>query len=429
MSDAPFPRMLFVRQHLPDRRLPDVAGEVLRQMASSRIVGHLRAGARVAVGVGSRGIHDNAVVTGAVVRYLKERGLKPFIFPAMGSHGAATAQGQADVLARYGISEPTMGCPVVSQLEVVPLGRTPDGIETFMDREAFESDGVLLVNRVKWHTAFSGKLESGLMKMMAIGLGKFAGAQRYHVYAYKLGLEHVIRSVGRRVLKSGKVLGGVAICEDAHHHTGKIDVLRAEEMERREEEDLALVKSWMARIPTDLDILVIDEIGKDVSGGGMDGKIVNRNPLATFNPYPDQAKIERIFVRGLSAVTHGNGIGLGLADVVTDRLVAAVDWRPTYANAFTSLFTATIQTPAHFPTDRECLQRLLPTVGRIDLRDVTIGWIHNSLELGVLGVSEQLRPVVERNPQLEILGPPCELEFDPDGNLVDLLGAHAHRAV
>ena len=172
----------------------------------------------------------------AVVDFWKDAGMRPFIFPAMGSHGAATAEGQAEVLAHYGITEATMGCPIVSQLEVVSLGKTADGIEAFMDRSAHSSDGVMLVGRVKWHTDFAGKIESGLFKMMAIGLGKFAGAQRYHAYAYRLGLEHVIRSVGRQVLKSGKILGGLAILEDANHNTGKLEAVPVEIMEQREEE-------------------------------------------------------------------------------------------------------------------------------------------------------------------------------------------------
>ncbi len=226
--------------------------------------------------------------------------MRPFIFPAMGSHGAATAEGQADVLAHYGIIEATMGCPVVSSLEVVSLGRTPDGIEAFMDRNAFESDGVMLVGRVKWHTDFAGKIESGLFKMMAIGLGKFAGAQRYHTYAYKLGLEHVICSIGRQVLASGKILGGLAILEDAHHSTAQVTAVPVEVMEQKEEELLRLVKSWMGRIPLDLDVLILDEIGKNISGAGMDTKVVNRGVYGEYNPWPGAPRIERIFIRGLS---------------------------------------------------------------------------------------------------------------------------------
>ena len=260
-----FPRLLVVRQKFPDRKIADVAGTVRAQLAASNFTARLKPGARVAIGVGSRGIHNIATIVHNVVQYWKEQGMQPLLFPAMGSHGAANAAGQAEVLASYGITEATMGCPLISQLEVVSLGKTSDGIEAFMDQVAYDSDGVMLVGRVKWHTDFAGTIESGLFKMMAIGLGKFAGAQRYHAYAYRLGLEHVVRSVGRQVLQSGKILGGLAILEDAYHNTAKIDAVPVEVMEAREEENLALVKSWMAKIPMDLDILIMDEIGKNIS--------------------------------------------------------------------------------------------------------------------------------------------------------------------
>src|SRR5436190_16160430 len=214
-----FPRLMLVHQKDPDRRIPDVAAEVRKQLAASGFAARVKPGARIAIGVGSRGIHNIATIVRSAVAYWKDQGMRPFLFPAMGSHGAATAAGQADVLAHYGITESSMGCPLVSQLEVVSLGKTAEGIEAFMDKSAYEADGVMLVGRVKWHTDFAGQIESGLFKMMAIGLGKFAGAQRYHAYAYSLGLEQVIRSIGRQVLASGKILGGLAILEDAHHHT------------------------------------------------------------------------------------------------------------------------------------------------------------------------------------------------------------------
>ena len=420
--------MFVVRQNFPDRRIHDVAGEVKKQLASSPFASRLKPGARVAIGVGSRGIHNIATIAREVVDYWKSQGMQPFIFPAMGSHGAATAEGQADVLAHYGIIEETMGCPVVSSLEVVSVGKTPDGIETFMDRNAFESDGVMLVGRVKWHTDFAGKIESGLFKMMAIGLGKFAGAQHYHTYAYKLGLEHVIRSVGRQVLKSGKILGGLAILEDAYHNTAKLDAVPVEVMEQREEENLALVKSWMGKIPMDLDILILDEIGKNISGAGMDTKVVNRSVHGAYNPWPDPPKFERIFVRDLSDLSYSNGVGLGMADVVTDRLVNRIDWKPTRINSLTASTPAAIRTPMHFPTDRECLERIMPTVGKLDLRDVTFGWIRNTMELAVLGLSENLRPEIEKNPMLEILGPARPMEFDKDGNVVDVLAEQMQPA-
>jgi hypothetical protein len=412
-----FPRLLVVRQKFPDRKIADVAGTVRAQLAASNFTSRLKPGARVAIGVGSRGIHNIATIVYHVVQYWKEQGMRPLLFPAMGSHGAANAAGQAEVLASYGITEATMGCPLISQLEVVSLGKTSDGIEAFMDKVAYESDGVMLVGRVKWHTDFAGTIESGLFKMMAIGLGKFAGAQRYHAYAYRLGLEHVVRSVGRQVLKSGKILGGLAILEDAYHNTAKLDAVPVEAMEAREEENLALVKSWMGRIPMDLDILIMDEIGKNISGAGMDTKVANRGVQGEYNPWPNTPKFQRIFVRNLSEHTYNSAVGLGMADVVTDRLVKRIDWAPTWINSLTANTPAAIRTPIHFPTDRECLERIAPTVGRLSMDEVTYGWIRNTMELTRLAVSENVRSEVEQNPMLEIEAT-IDLEFDTTGNLI-----------
>ena len=412
-----FPRLLVVRQKFPDRKIADVAAAVRAQLAASGFAGRLKPGSRVAIGVGSRGIHNIATIVHNVVQYWKEQGMQPLLFPAMGSHGAANAAGQAEVLASYGITESSMGCPLISQLEVVSLGKTADGIEAFMDKAAYESDGVMLVGRVKWHTDFAGKIESGLFKMMAIGLGKFAGAQRYHAYAYRLGLEHVVRSVGRQVLKSGKILGGLAILEDAYHNTAKVDAVPVEAMEAREEDNLALVKSWMAKIPMDLDILIMDEIGKNISGAGMDTKVANRGVQGEYNPWPNTPKFQRIFVRNLSEHTYNSAVGMGMADVVTERLVKRINWEPTWINSLTANTPAAIRTPIHFRTDRECLERIAPTVGRLALDEVTYGWIRNTMELTRLALSENVRAEVEKNPILQIEGT-IEVEFDTAGNLI-----------
>jgi hypothetical protein len=416
-----FPRILLVRQHFPDRSVKDIPGEVNQQLTSAGFASRLKPGGRVAIGVGSRGIANLATIVRSVVDYWKSQSIEPVIFPAMGSHGAATAEGQADVLAHYGIHEATMGCPIVSALDVVPLGRTPEGIETFMDRNAFESDGVMLVNRVKWHTDFAGKIESGLYKMMAIGLGKFAGAQQYHTFAYKLGLEQVIRTVGRQVLKSEKILGGLAIVEDARHNTAQLTPVPVDQMEQKEQELLALAKSWMGRIPVDaLDILILDEIGKNISGAGMDTKVINRSIFAEYNPWSSAPHVERLFVRDLSELTYGNGVGIGLADVITDRLLNKIDWIPTHINSLTASTPTAIRTPIHFPSDLECLEKIAPTVGKFDSKDLTIGWIRNSLELGLLAFSENLLPEIRRHSELEVLGPARELQFGADGNLTKL---------
>jgi len=420
------PRLLLVRQKFPDRRIPDVAAEVRRQLSAAGFAARVAPGSRVAIGVGSRGIQNIATIVRSVVQYWKDAGIEPFLFPAMGSHGAASAAGQADVLAHYGITESGMGCPIVSQLEVISLGKTADGIEAFMDRKAYESGGVMLVGRVKWHTDFAGKMESGLFKMMAIGLGKFAGAQRYHAYAYRLGLEHVIRSVGRQVLSSGKILGGLAILEDANHHTARLDAVPVEEMEAREEANLVLVKSWMARLPMDADLLILDEIGKNISGAGMDTKVVNRGVNGEYNPWPGP-RFQRIFVRDLSELTYNSAVGMGMADVVTDRLVDRINWEPTWINSLTANTPACIRTPAHFPTDREAIERFAPTVGKIDLREVTYAWIRNTMELGRMALSENLRGEIEKNPGLEIESA-IDFEFDGESNLVSPFAPVAETA-
>ncbi len=412
------PRLLLARQHFPDHSIADIPGEICRRLSDAQFASRLRPGSRVGIAVGSRGIANIALIVRTVVGYWKQQGMRPFIFPAMGSHGAATAEGQASVLAHYGITEEGVGAPVVSQLDVVSLGKTDDGIEAFMDRQAFESDGVFLIGRTKWHTDFAGKIESGLFKMMAIGLGKFAGAKRYHTYGYTLGLERVVRTVGRQVIASGKILGGLAILEDANHNTARLDAVPVEVMEQREEENLVLARSWMPRVPVPhTDILIVDEVGKTISGSGMDTKIINRNVAGHYNPWPDTPIIERIYLRGVSPLSYGNAVGFGLADMVPDRLLDAIDWTPTRINALTASGFAAIKIPAHYPSDRQCLETMATTVGRLDTAEVEIVWIRNTMELGRLVMSETLLPAMRQNPQLELLSEPFETEFDEEGNL------------
>ena len=414
-----FPRLVMVRQHFADRKIADIPGTICQELSKSKFGAHLFPGSNIAIGVGSRGIANIATIVYSIVAFWKEKGMQPFIFPAMGSHGAATAEGQADVLAHYGITEQAMGSPIRSSLEVVSLGETSEGIPVFMDKHAHSADAVMLVGRVKWHTDFAGKIESGLFKMMAIGLGKFAGAQLYHSHAYKLGLEHVIRTVGRQVLTSGKILGGLAILEDPNHNTAQLTAVPVAGMEQKEEELLALVKSWMGRIPCDLDLLILNEIGKNISGAGMDTKVVNRSVQAEYNLWPDTPRIERIFVRDLSSHSYGNAAGVGLADIISDRLLQKIDWKPTWINALTASTPTACRIPIHYPTDRECLEAILPTVGKTDKSKITVGWLRNSLELNLIELSENLLPQIKNNPELEIIGPAHEMEFDDQGNLVN----------
>ncbi len=414
------PRFVLAQQSFPDRTIANIPQHIRAELSNSDFLLRVPKNPRIAIGVGSRGISNISTIVKEVVGFWKEHGAKPFIFPAMGSHGAATAEGQADVLAHYGIHEATMGVPVVSSLDVVPLGVTPDGIETFMDKNAYESDGVFLVSRIKWHTDFSGALESGLFKMMAIGLGKFAGARQYHTFAYRIGLEEMIRSVGVRVFASGKVLGGLAIQEGAHHETAGLVAVSSSQglqaMMAQEEKLLREVKSWKANLPApDIDVLIVDEIGKNISGAGMDTKVINRSVNGDYNPYPELPIIRRIYARAISDLSYHSGVGLGMADVVHDRLVNDIDWNPTYINSLTASTPACIRTPIHFPSDHEALSNIARTVGKIDLAAVTYCRIRNTMELVNLAVSENLIPSLASN--VSVVSEPFEVSFDANGDL------------
>lgn len=415
-------KLVPIRQAFPDRALPDVGAAVREQMESADWVRGIAAGSRIAVGVGSRGIRNMDAIAKAVVDSLKAAGAEPFLIPVMGSHGAATAEGQAAVLAKYGIDERSMGAPVVSSLDVVQVGTTPEGITVSMDRNAYESDGIVLCGRVKWHTDFEGALESGIHKMMAIGLGKWEGARRYHSWALRIGMEQVIRSVGAMVLGTGKMLGGMAILEDARHSTAQVRALGADGLAEQEEELLRLVKSWKPNLPAaEIDLLIVDEIGKNISGAGMDTKVVNRGGPQGPNSWRGVPTVHRIYLRDLTSNSYGNAIGMGMADMAHDRLVGQVDHQATWVNALTSSVTQPGFTPLHYPTDRECIERVLPTCGKIDTGECTIAWIRNTLELSDMLVSENLLPELASNPAIRVVGAAAPLPFDDAGQLAGLL--------
>jgi hypothetical protein len=410
--------MVPVRQRLTRRKLDDIAGAVRREIAS--VEWKLAPGARVAIGVGSRGILNLAEIVRAAVGAFRAAGFRPFVFPAMGSHGAATAAGQAKVLAHYGVDEAGMGCPVESSFDVISLGRTADGIETFAGKDAWESDGIFLINRVKWHTSFEGSIESGVAKMLAIGLGKIEAARTCHGHARSLGMTNVIRSVAARLIKTGKILGGLAVLEDACHDTAQVTALVAADMIEREVELLSLTKSWMGKIPVPaLDILIVDEIGKNISGTGMDLKVVNRGVHGQYNLWPNTPAVQRIFIRSLSELSYGNGVGIGLADVIHDRVLERIDVNAGRINAMTSGSLAAVRTPLHFASDRECMELLMATVGKFDDAEITIGRIRNTLELGTVWLSENLAGEIAKNPALEAAGSAVEFAFDAGGNFAD----------
>lgn len=408
--------LVSVRQNFPSRALADVAGTVYQQLADAKLEAGLRPGARIALGAGSRGISNTDVIVNTALRYFRDQGFDPFVVPAMGSHGAATAEGQRKVLEHYGITD-----SVVSSTEVVPLGRTEEGIEVAIDRVAAESDGIVLINRIKWHTTFEAPVESGLVKMAAIGLGKLYGAQEYHRHIVRHGFEKIIRSVGRHVLASGHILGGIGILEDAHHQTAEIVAIPAARIEEQEMELLARVKSWMAKLPfAEIDILIVDEIGKHIAGVGMDSKVINRHPYGAVNPWSWLPRIYRVYARTVSPKSLGNANGLGMADMISERLYQAIDWEATRVNALTANNLPAIRTPLRAASDREALEILADAVGRRNVSDVTCVWIKNTLELAEFRATVNL-PL----DGLEVLSEPEDWQFDAEGNLAPtrLVGA------
>lgn len=410
-------KLVPIRQTFPVRRLPDVAQAVRNELEAASWTSAVPAGARIAIGVGSRGIANIDVITRATIDFWKSRGCKPFIIPVMGSHGGGTAEGQAEVLDHYGVNEERMGVPIVSQLDVEKIGTTPEGIDVSMDRAAYEADGVMILSRVKWHTGFTGKLESGVHKMMAIGLGKWEGAKRYHAFALRLGMEQVIRSVGKVMLDTGKMLGGIAILEDAYHHTAEVHALGAEGMAEREEKLFARVLEWKPGIPAaEVDLLIVDEIGKNISGSGMDTKIINRGILGR-NTLEGIVKITRVFARDVTEESGGNSVGIGLCDVISDNLFHKIDFHKTWVNVFTASNPLGGMCPPHFPTDRECIERIIMTCGKLDPADCTIVRIRNTMEMGEMLVSEGLRDEFAAQPGVEVVGEAQEIAFDADGNL------------
>lgn len=408
-----------IRQTFPRRAIRDVAEAVRAELEASGVAKAALPGARIAIGAGSRGVANIAVIVRAVVDFWKFHGCQPFVFPAMGSHGAGTPEGQASVLAHYGIDERTMECPVVSTFDVISLGRTDRGIEVVASRDAWQSDGVFLINRVKWHTSFAGAIESGLTKMLAVGLGKIEGARVYHAQARRLGMENVIRSVGEHVIATGKIIGGLGVVEDACHETAKVMAIPAGRLIECEQELLQLAKSWMAGLPfAAVDVLIVDEMGKDISGTGMDLKVVNRGVVNMFNPWPDTARVERIFVRDLSPLSYGNATGIGAADVVHDRLLEKVDYRAGMVNAVTSGSLSLMKIPLHFPSDRECFEVAANSVGKFDREEVTVAWIRNTLTLESMLVSRNLLDQISPEANVEVAGAACPVEYDAAGNFV-----------
>ena len=412
------PNMTRIRQQFEAPVLADLPAAIHAELARIDAASIISPGETVAITAGSRGVANVDIAVKATVDYLKTLGAKPFVVPAMGSHGGATPEGQRSVLEHYGITEETVGAPVKATMEVVELGKTADGLPVFFDRYAAEADHVVPLNRIKAHTDFNGSIESGLMKMLVIGLGKQQGANLYHRAFFQYSFEHVIRAVGGFILDTGKIAFGLGLIENAHEETAKAVAVPAAQLLQTERELLIEAKSLMGRLPFDeLDLLIVDWTGKNISGTGMDTNVIGRM-MQNFEPEPAKPAILRIFVRDLTEESDGNATGIGLADFTTTRLVDQIDRHSTYMNGITALGPQKSKIPFYYDTDREAIEVALDTIGLTEPEDARVIRIESTLRLTELDVSEVLLEDAQLHSRLEVIGETKPFAFDAAGNLL-----------
>jgi hypothetical protein len=413
-----FPKMFRVRQKFEAPAIDDIPGKIALQVSRLGLEKRVRPGQTVAVACGSRGIANYRTIVQATVNSLRELGLEPFIVPAMGSHGAATAEGQKRVLEHYGISEERIGAPIRSSLEVAQIGETEDGIPVFLEKLASEADCVVPINRIKSHTDFEYEIESGLMKLMAIGLGKQKGAATYHQAILTYGYPRVILTVARKILENGRILCGVATVENGLAQTSQIAVVRPEELEQREKELLKEAKRLEARLPfEEADILIIDEMGKDISGTGFDTKVVGRIHMPLVTREPEAPRVKRIVVCDLSENSEGNAVGVGIADFVTRRLVDKIDFDALYMNAISGVSPEQAKIPVTLKDDREAIEVAIKSIGLIPPEKLRIIRIKSTKHLGEVDVSPAYEHELSDRDDLEIIPEAKPMAFDEQGCL------------
>jgi hypothetical protein len=415
------PRLARVRQLFDSPVLGDVSGSVREKLRLFGLSARVRPGQRVAVTAGSRGIQDLAVVLRTLAEELRRCGSLPFVVPAMGSHGGATAEGQLELLGRLGVTEASIGMPIRSSMEVVQVDTAAvgTGLPIWFDRLAAAADQVVVVNRVKAHTDFTGSIQSGLLKMMLIGLGKHRGAAEYHRAFSRYSFERIVAEVGARVAERCHVLCGLAIVENHRHQTALVEVLQPRDFVERERALLGLAERWTARLPfAQIDLLIVDRMGKDISGSGMDTNVLGRKGWVTGEFLEQRPRIERVYVRDLTEASHGNAIGIGLADFAHSRLIGKIDFPAMYLNAVTSGTPRGASFPPHFPSDRQALVAALGIIGAPEANQARLVRIRSTLELEELLVSEALLPEARGNPSLRVDGEAEELRFDSAGDLI-----------
>ena len=412
------PRMVKVRQVLPEASLSDVEGEIRRALRAKGLGERVKRGMRVAVTAGSRGISRIPLVLRTVVDELRLAGAEPFVLAAMGSHGGATPEGQLEVLRSLGVTEDSVGAPVVAGLEVERVGEVC-GAPIYASRLALEADGVFVVGRVKPHTDFKGEVESGLLKMLAIVLGNQKGAEMIHWHRYE-GYHNIMPRAGLLLAQKLNVVMGLALLEDAHHNLSQVHALLPEEFLEAEKALLEKAKEMLPRLPfSEIDVLVVDEIGKNISGVGMDTNVTGRFWMPGESD-PRAPNIKRIVVLDLTEETHGNAIGIGLADLTTRRVFEKIDFQKTYVNCLTQGSSETGRIPPFLPCDRDAIATAIRICGPVEPGKARVVRIKNTLELETMYVSEALlgealdKGLEER---LEVLGEPREMVFDVLGNL------------
>jgi hypothetical protein len=412
------PRMIRIRQRFEAPVVDDVGGEIERQIEALQLASQVTPGQSVAVACSSRGIANYAEVASSVVAGLKRLGLDPFLVPAMGSHGAASAEGQQRVLEAYGLTADRVGAPIRSSLDVDRIGETPDGVPVCIDRHAHRADHIVLINRVKQHTEFEHEIESGLMKMLGIGLGKAEGAALYHKAIMVYGYPRVITTVAHTVLETGKILFGVGLVENGFAQTAQIAVTAADTLEVTEKKALKLAKKLAPRLPfEEADVLIIDEMGKDISGAGFDTKVVGRILMPLLAEEPTSPRIKRIVVCDLTDKTAGNADGIGIADFCTRRLVDKIDFAALHANALAGAEPEHARIPLTLDTDRCAIEAAIDSVGLIPAEELKVIRIRNTMQLDRMQVSSAYLDAARRSEHLEILGPPEPLAVDEEGNL------------
>ncbi len=409
--DLPLPRMARVRQLFDDHALPDVAAAVTAELDKPGVGESIKPGASIAVGVGSRGVNNIQTAVKALVAGLKARGAEPFIFPAMGSHGGGTLEGQRSVLAGYGITEDEVGAPIRCTMDTVVLGTLKNGTEVHMDRYASEADGVVVINRIKPHTSYRAAIESGITKMLTIGMGKINGATALHGGNSMGDFGTVLPAAAQVIIDNRPFLFGIGMVEDAYDATAIVEGLSAVSLFDREAELQAKAKSLMGRIQIDdIDVLVIDEIGKEISGAGFDPNITGRNArgIAGF----EHPRVKKIVLLDLTDATKGNASGIGCADVITQHLLSRIDFNYTYANVVTSTYLDGAYIPIAMKTNSEAVALAVKTLTGVAPQDARIVRIKNTLKLDEIAVSEPLLDEVRTHERMELMSEPVTMDLD-----------------